>query len=98
MGPTRYEGDLIMSDKATAPELRLKFYIEGGWWVCSILFPDDNIELGRVRLAIVELEANREAFIKMMQDHLTDFMVNTLGKPQPEFLTRISPPHSRKDN
>jgi len=73
-----------MSDEAPANELRLRFYSEGDWWICSLLLPTDNIdsiELGRVRCDVVDLEANHKAFIKMMRSYLSDFISNTSNKP-----------------
>lgn len=77
---------------------RLAMRVEGGWWVAYHAKTDtmkDALELGRVRMGIVQDQHRRELFIALMRDALSDFLRDLTGA-QPEWTDpHGAPEHER---
>lgn len=85
-----------MSDKPQQVG-RLALRVEGDWWVAYYALPDtmkDAMELARIRMAIVQDEARKQAFMDLLRDVIGQFLVATVGI-MPDFIVQSAPEHER---
>ena len=79
---------------------RLAMRVEGDWWVAYYALPEtmkDALELGRIRMAIVQDWQAKELFMAIMRDAVTAIIRDQTGvKPEwPEPHGRPAPEHER---
>lgn len=77
---------------------RLAFRVEGDWWVAYYAVPhsmEGAVELGRIAMRIVEKTNRKEAFMAIMRDAISDFMLEVLGQRPDDFITQAAPEHER---
>lgn len=61
---------------------RLALRVEGDWWVAYYAMPDtmaDAIDLGRIRMAAVQDQTHKQAFMALMQHFVGDIILENLG-------------------
>ncbi|MGR3456050.1 hypothetical protein [Pseudooceanicola sp.] len=77
---------------------RLAMRVEGDWWVAYYAAPDsmaDAIELGRVKMGIVQEPERRDGFMALMKGAITDFIRDTTGAEADWPDVRPAPEHER---
>jgi hypothetical protein len=82
------------------PEMRLAFRVESPYWNCYLAGPSDMKEallVGSVLLAFVEDKANKDLFMKVMQDGLGKH-IRDIGLKVESWSARSAPEHERKSN
>lgn len=64
---------------------RLALRVEGDWWVAYYAMPDtmaDAIDLGRIRMAAVQDQGRKQAFMALMREFIGDaFLANVSETP-----------------
>ncbi|PWE26671.1 hypothetical protein C4N9_20625 [Pararhodobacter marinus] len=79
---------------------RLAMRVEGDWWVAYYALPETMegaLELGRIRMAIVEDWQAKELFMSLMRDAVTAIIRDRTGAKAewPEPHGRPAPEHER---
>jgi hypothetical protein len=79
---------------------RLAMRVEGDWWVAYYALPDTMdgaLELGRVRMAVVQQKVPKEMFMTLMRAAVSQILVARFGVDPiwPEPHGRPAPEHER---
>jgi len=62
---------------------RLAMRVEGDWWVAYYAMPDtmeDALDLGRIRMAAVQDQTHKQAFMTLMQHFVGDIILEIFGE------------------
>lgn len=77
---------------------RLAMRVEGDWWVGYYAAPDtmeEAFELGRIRMAIVEDQTRKWAFMDILKSVIGDFLAERFGERPDWPEVRPAPEHER---
>lgn len=62
---------------------RLALRVEGDWWVAYYAMPGsmgDALDLGRIRMAAVQDQGRKQAFMTLMQNFVGDILLEIVGE------------------
>lgn len=79
------------------PVGRCALRVEGDWWVAYFAEPatmKDAVEMGRIRMTVVQDPARKQAFIDLMQSFVGDVIEERMGV-RPDFGLGAAPEHER---
>lgn len=77
---------------------RLALRVEGDWWVAYYALPDTMegaIDMGRVRMSIVQDQGRKAAFMAIFSSAVADFIADQFGVMPDMNDPRPAPEHER---
>lgn len=82
----------------TAPVGRLALRAEGDWWNAYYALPnsmDDALHLGSIRMAFVQTDERRQAFITLISEAVQDILEELVGERPTMNDPVVAPQHER---